>query len=49
MLKLILEASKSDEELGRLLERAKEYAEVYILAKKRQKGCDGTEPEARLH
>ncbi|BCB97058.1 hypothetical protein JZK55_19800 [Dissulfurispira thermophila] len=48
MLKLIIEASKKDEELSRLLERAKEYAEVYLLAKRRQKGCDGMGEMASL-
>ncbi len=41
MLKPILETSKKDYKLHRLLEKAQEYAEVYLLAKKRQKGCDG--------
>lgn len=48
MLKLILETSKRDEELARLLDRAREYAEVYLLAKKRQKGCDGMGEVATL-
>ncbi len=48
MINLILEVSKKDEEIGRLLERVKEYAEVYILAKNRQKGCNGMGEVATL-
>ena len=33
--------SKSDEHLAKLLVKAAEYAEIYLLAKRRQKGCDG--------
>ena len=33
--------SKSDEHLAKLLVSAAEYAEIYLLAKRRQKGCDG--------
>ena len=33
--------SKADEHLAKLLVRAAEYAEIYLLAKRRQKGCDG--------
>ncbi len=31
----------SDLELAKLFERVKEYAELYLIAKQRQKGCDG--------
>ena len=32
---------KSDRQLYAMLSAASEYAEIYILAKQRQKGCDG--------
>lgn len=32
---------KSDGQLSAMLSMASEYAEIYLLAKKRQKGCDG--------
>lgn len=41
MLNTIKETSKSDNQLARLLAEAREYAHVYVLARKRQKGCDG--------
>ncbi len=41
MLEMLSEQSKSDTRLLRLLETAREYADIYLLAKKRQKGCDG--------
>jgi hypothetical protein len=41
LLSTIAEYSRSDEQLLKLLNRAFEYAEIYLLAKKRQKGCDG--------
>ena len=41
MIRAIWDASKSDSELARLLEEAREYASVYVLARQRQKGCDG--------
>jgi hypothetical protein len=37
----IAEHSKSDEQLLKLLNMASEYAEIYLLATQRQKGCDG--------
>ena len=42
MLETILSASKSDERLVGLVDEAKEYAQVYVLAKQRHKGCNGT-------
>jgi len=33
--------SKSDSHLAMLLAEAREYAQVYVLARQRQKGCDG--------
>lgn len=41
MIKSILEASDSDGHLVRLLTDVKEYAYIYVLARQRQKGCDG--------
>ena len=41
MIRAIWDASKSDPGLARLLEEAREYASVYVLARQRQKGCDG--------
>ena len=41
MFNTIQQASKSDSQLARLLAEAKEYAQVYVLARQRQKGCDG--------
>ena len=42
MLETIINASKSDSRLVALVEEAREYAQVYLLAKQRHKGCDGT-------
>jgi hypothetical protein len=41
LLSTIAEHSRADEQLLKLLNRASEYAEIYLLAKQRQKGCDG--------
>jgi len=41
MIGKILDESRSDPELARLLDKAREYASVYVLARQRQKGCDG--------
>jgi hypothetical protein len=41
MIIKILDASKSDPGLARLLDDVREYACVYVLARQRQKGCDG--------
>ncbi len=32
---------QNDAQLARLFERVREYAELYLMAKHRQKGCDG--------
>jgi len=48
LLSTIAEHSKSDEQLLKLLNMASEYAEIYLLAKKRQKGCDGLGEMANL-
>ena len=42
MLETILNASKSDSHLAALVDEAREYAQVYLLAKQRHKGCSGT-------
>ncbi len=41
MLEVLSELLKSDAGLLRLLETAREYADIYLLARKRQRGCDG--------
>ncbi|MBU4319618.1 MAG: hypothetical protein L6246_06200 [Thermodesulfovibrionales bacterium] len=40
MIDDILIVLKSDAQCARLLEKAQEYAEIYLLAKQRQKGGD---------
>jgi len=42
MLETIINASKTDGHLAALLDEAQEYAQIYLLAKKRHKGCAGT-------
>ena len=42
MIKRILEAAASDQRLATILDEAREYAQVYVLSRQRQKGCDGT-------
>lgn len=39
---------QNDAQLARLFERAQEYAELYLIAKQRQKGCDGMGEVATL-
>ena len=41
MFNTIQQASKPDAQLARFLDEAREYASVYVLARQRQKGCDG--------
>jgi hypothetical protein len=41
MIGTLLDASKADTGLTRLLDEAREYAAVYLMARERQKGCDG--------
>lgn len=41
MLECVLKYAESDSELKRLLGKAQEYADIYLMAKNRQKGCDG--------
>ncbi len=42
MIDNILLAAKSDARLASLLDEAREYAQIYLLAKERKKGCEGT-------
>ena len=42
MVDAVLEASKSDTRLAALLDEAREYAQIFLLAKQRHKGCEGT-------
>jgi len=42
MIDSILQASKSDAQLATFLEETREYAQIYVLAKDRKKGCEGT-------
>ena len=39
---------QSDTQLEHLFERVREYAELYLIAKQRQKGCDGMGEVATL-
>ena len=48
MISAIIEASKSDYQLARILENVQEYAQLYLIAKQRQKGCDGMGEVATL-
>lgn len=41
MIETLFKASKSDTQLAKFLGEVREYAQVYILARQRQKGCDG--------
>ena len=42
MIETIIKQSKSDGDLAALVDEAREYAQVYLLAKQRHKGCMGT-------
>jgi hypothetical protein len=42
MFETIFNAAKSDNHLAAFVEEAREYAQIYLLAKQRHKGCDGT-------
>jgi len=44
----IQEFVQNDTQLARLFERVREYAELYLIAKQRQKGCDGMGEVATL-
>jgi hypothetical protein len=41
MIKSSLTASASDQRLSAILDEAKEFAQVYVLSRQRQNGCDG--------
>lgn len=41
MIDTIFKAAKSDALLANLLGEAREYAQIYVLARQRQNGCDG--------
>ncbi len=42
MINDIFNAARSDERLAALVEEVREYAQIYLLAKDRKKGCEGT-------
>ena len=42
MIATIINASKKDDHLAAMVDEAREYAQIYLLAKKRHKGCEGT-------
>lgn len=48
ILETIQKSIQSDAELARLFERVRENAELYLIAKQRQKGCDGMGEVATL-
>ena len=41
MIEIIIKTSRSDGHLSALVEDSREYAQIYLLAKQRHKGCDG--------
>ena len=41
MLEEISKRAISDSQLAAMLQTAREYSEIYLLARQRQKGCDG--------
>lgn len=41
MFSKLVEESQADERLHLLLEAAREYAAIYLIARQRKKGCDG--------
>lgn len=42
MIDQVLHASKSDARLATFFDEAREYAQIYVFAKQRHKGCEGT-------
>lgn len=42
MIETLLKISKSDVQLAGMLDEVREYAQIYLLAKQRHKGCEGT-------
>jgi hypothetical protein len=41
MIETVSKPAKSDALLAKYLGEVREYAQVYVLARQRQKGCDG--------
>lgn len=48
LIETIQKSVQDDAQLARLFERVREYAELYLIAKQRQKGCDGMGEVATL-
>jgi len=48
MIKNTIDVSASDLQVPAMLDEAREFAQVYVLAWQRQKGCDGTEEMTNL-
>jgi len=48
IIEIIQKLVPNDTQLARLFERVREYAELYLIAKQRQKGCDGMGEVATL-
>ena len=48
IIETIQKFTQQDAELARLVERVQEFAELYLIAKQRQKGCDGMGEVATL-
>jgi hypothetical protein len=48
IIETIQKFAQNDAQLAWLLEKAKECAELYIIARQRQKGCDGMGEVATL-
>ena len=42
MIDSFLQAARTDARIAALFEEAREYAQIYVLAKQRHKGCEGT-------
>ena len=47
-IELIRKSAQNDVQLAKLFERVREYAQLYFIAKQRQKGCDGMGEVATL-
>lgn len=47
MIDAVLNTSKSEASLAALLDEAREYAQIYLLARQRHKGCEGTGVSSR--
>lgn len=48
IIETIQKFMQNDARLAQLFERLQEYAELYLIAKQRQKGCDGMGEVATL-